>query len=111
VGNIVVAKRNAFYNKATLALNHVVGVDTSDLFVARTGVRGSNDLVWVGRAANIAAKLSALPPSYKTYITSAAYQAMDGSVTFSNGVPMWKQLTWNGFDNSTIYGSTYWWSL
>jgi len=33
-------------------INHVVGIDTSDLFVARTGVRGANDLVWVGRAAN-----------------------------------------------------------
>jgi class 3 adenylate cyclase len=111
VGNIVVPKRNAFYDKSTLVLNHVVGVDTSDLFVAKTGVRGSNDLVWVGRSANLAAKLSALSHTYKTYITAAVYLAMDGTVTFSNGSLMWAPLTWNGFDNSTIYGSTYWWSL
>ena len=40
-------------------MSHGVGIDTSDLFVAKTGVRGSNDLVWVGRAANYAAKLGA----------------------------------------------------
>ncbi len=46
VKNIVVTERNAFCNKTSaLVLNHVVGVDTSDLFVARTGVRGSNDLL------------------------------------------------------------------
>ena len=33
-----------------------LGIDTSKLFVARTGIRKSNDLVWVGRAANYAAK-------------------------------------------------------
>jgi len=52
--NIVVSERNAFYkNSGAITLNHVVGVDTSELFVARTGVRGSNDLVWVGRVAHM----------------------------------------------------------
>jgi class 3 adenylate cyclase len=111
VKNIVVPRRNAFYKQSTFDLQHVVGVDTSELFVARTGVRGSNDLVWVGRAANYAAKLANLPHSYPTYITHAVYEAMDLSVTFSNGTAMWNALTWNNFDNSTIYGSTYWWSL
>jgi class 3 adenylate cyclase len=112
VKNIVVAERNAFYNKdSILVLNHVVGVDTSDLYVARTGVRGSNDLVWVGRAANYAAKLSALPHNYATHITNYVWLAMDLTVTYSNSVSMWTPLTWSGFDSSRIHGSTYWWSL
>ncbi|MEL6579108.1 MAG: adenylate/guanylate cyclase domain-containing protein [Cyanobacteria bacterium J06621_12] len=40
------------YPKSTFTVKQVVGIDTSDLLVARTGIRGSNDLVWVGRAAN-----------------------------------------------------------
>ena len=32
--------------------SQVVGIDTSPLLVAQTGIRGSKDLVWIGRAAN-----------------------------------------------------------
>ncbi len=54
----------AQYPKTSYAVKHVVGVDTSKLLVARTGVRGANDLVWVGRAANYAAKLNDLNYCY-----------------------------------------------
>jgi len=93
---------------------HVVGIDTSDLFIARTGVRGANDLVWVGRAANYAAKLASLPESYGTYITSDVYNNMNDVVKKSDdgkGEHMWKALTWNNFNNSIIYGSTWSWSI
>ena len=46
------------YPRTSYTVGHVVGIDTSKLFVARIGVRGDNDLVGVGRAANYAAKLS-----------------------------------------------------
>ena len=45
------------YQNFPYAIRHVAAVDTSSLFVARTGFRGANDLVWVGRAANYAAKI------------------------------------------------------
>lgn len=48
---------NAQYN-TDFKLAHVVGIDTSQLRAARIGVRGDNDLVWIGRAANYAAKLT-----------------------------------------------------
>src|SRR6266481_2350224 len=47
------------YNSA-FTLKQVVGIDTSELLVARTGIRGANDLVWVGHCANHAAKLSSI---------------------------------------------------
>ena len=53
------ALRNQYPN-STYKVRQTVGIDTSKLTVARTGIRGSNDLVWVGRAANYAAKLAAL---------------------------------------------------
>ena len=53
------------YPDSPYKINHIVGIDTSKLFVARTGIRGANNLVWVGRAANYAAKLSSGPgPTY-----------------------------------------------
>lgn len=48
------------YPASPYTVRHAVGVDISQVFIARTGIRGSNDLVWVGRAANYAAKLCAL---------------------------------------------------
>ena len=93
-------------------LKHVVGIDTSKLFVARTGVRGANDLVWVGRAANYAAKLSSLPHDYATNITAAVYNNMNSEVkTSSDGRSMWEEATWTEFDDSQIYRSTWWWSI
>jgi class 3 adenylate cyclase len=92
--------------------SHVVGIDTSDLFIARTGVRGANDLVWVGRAANYAAKLAALPETYATYITADVFNGMRDDVkTASDGRSMWTMLRWSEFDNSTIYGSTWYWPV
>lgn len=99
------------YPSETYSLNHVVGIDTSKLWVARTGVRGDNDLVWVGRAANHAAKLSAFSSDYQTRITQDIYNNMHESVKLSSkGVNMWEQATWTDM-NSTIYRSTYMWYL
>ncbi|MDX2074388.1 MAG: adenylate/guanylate cyclase domain-containing protein [Alphaproteobacteria bacterium] len=91
-------------------VKQVVGIDTSKLLVAKTGIRGANDLVWVGRAANYAAKLSA-EKSYPTFITEAVYNRLSTETKFSNNVNMWNQLRWTTMNNMTIYGSTYWWSF
>lgn len=101
----------AQYPKATYRLRHVVGIDTSDLFVARTGIRGSNDLVWVGRAANHAAKLSSLSSNYRIRITKAVYDVLDASVKKSSkGENMWEEATWND-TGRTIYRSNWMWEL
>ena len=73
----------------------------------QTGVRGANDLVWVGRSANYAAKLSALDGSYSTYLTADVYNGMNDEVKLSNGTNIWTPLRWTEFDGSTIYGSSW----
>lgn len=95
----------------TYVLKHVVGIDTSKLYVARTGVRGANDLVWVGRAANYAAKLAALPNTHQTYITKEVHDVMMDAVKFTNGQAMWEPAAWNTFDNRSIYRSTWKWAV
>jgi class 3 adenylate cyclase len=107
---IITPAMTAMYSfKAGETVKHVVGIDTSDLFVARTGVRGANDLVWVGRAANYAAKLATLPDSYPTYITQEVYRGMLEIGRTTDGRSMWDAVRWNTFDNRTIYQSNWWW--
>ena len=93
------------------SINHVVGIDTSSLFVARTGIRGANDLVWVGRAANYAAKLSARSgPS--TQITSDVYDRLSkDSKTSESGQNMWTSTTAAEIGIKRIYTSTWYWGV
>ncbi len=73
------------YSTSPYRLRHVVGVDTSELLVGRIGVRNDNDLVWVGRAANYAAKLSALNEGFATYITDSVYGNIHQTVKYALG--------------------------
>lgn len=112
VHHIINPAQQAFYKESSFTMKHVVGVDTSDLFVAKTGVRGANDLVWVGRAANYAAKLSSLPDSYTTYITKEVYDVMLSELkTSKDSRAMWEAVRWNNFDGRTIYRSNWWWRI
>ena len=95
------------YPRTSYTLRHVVGIDTSNLFVTRIGVRGDNDLVWVGRAANYAAKLSdgAGPPSQ---ITADVYNKLKKPLKYSkNGRNMWVKATAPALGNKTVYTSTW----
>lgn len=91
-------------------LKHVIGVDTSVLRVARVGVRGENDLVWIGRAANHAAKLCNLSEK-PLWITKDVYDSMSDDVKLSKGTPMWQARTWTQMSGKVIYCSTYRWIL
>lgn len=99
----------AEFPKSEYTLKHSVGVDTSTLFVARTGIRGSNDLVWVGRAANYAAKLCALRHSnYASYITADVFKVMLENVKSSSGRPLWEATKWDE-KGITVYRSSWIW--
>ncbi|HJW28719.1 MAG TPA: adenylate/guanylate cyclase domain-containing protein, partial [Saprospiraceae bacterium] len=80
VKNIINPAIKSQYPESTFMVRHVIGIDTSKVRVARTGVRGDNDLVWVGRAANYAAKLTALPSDYPVWITADVYNALASDV-------------------------------
>lgn len=112
VNNIINPILKECYPNTNYRVKQVVGIDTSDLFVARTGIRKSNDLVWVGRAANYAAKLCSLSPNYPSGLTASVYNNMHESVKYSNdGRSMWEVFTWNDMNRMTIYRSTWWWEI
>jgi class 3 adenylate cyclase len=111
VSKVVNPAITAEYPKTSFTLQHVVGVDSSSLYVARTGIRGSNDLVWVGRAANYAAKLATLPPDYTSWITKEVYDNSNNSVKFTNGQAMWEARSWTSMGGASIFRSNWIWRV
>ncbi len=93
-------------------LKQVTAIDTSKVMAAQTGIRGTNDLVWVGPAANWAAKMCTFSESsYQTVISEAVYYGMNDEVKYSSDTPkknMWQTRTWK---NRTIYVSSYSWKI
>lgn len=98
------------YPNKKYQLKHVVGIDTSELFVARIGVKNDNDLVWVGRAANYAAKLCSLNGTHCTYITKAVFDKTDKSMKYDSksGALVWVEEVWTQRNNLKIYSSSAW---
>jgi class 3 adenylate cyclase len=100
----------AQYGNTAFILKHVIGIDTSQLRAARIGVRGDNDLVWIGRAANYAAKLASLSGK-ATWITKTVYDAMTDEVKMSEGKSMWILHKWTAMKDMQVYASTYTWRI
>ena len=104
--NPIIKKR---YPTTNYRVKQVIGIDTSDLFVARTGIRGSNDLVWVGRSANYAAKLCSRSPEYPSRITETVYKRLNDSAKYSSkGKLMWELDPSDTINGLKIYRSTWW---
>jgi class 3 adenylate cyclase len=109
--NIITPKIKEIYKDVDYKVRHAVGIDKCELFVARTGIRGSNDLVWVGVAANFAAKLCALrEQDFTTYITDEVFIRLHESVKLGGNPKrsMWEQRAFGG---RTIHRSNWRWSL
>ena len=111
VKHLVMPALTIQYPKTDFKIKHVVGIDTSSLLVARTGIRGSNDLVWVGPAANYAAKLTELDSDFPTWITHRVFDNMRDEVKETSGRAMWEARRWTTMNNLSIYRSTWWWPV
>ncbi|MBP9155915.1 MAG: adenylate/guanylate cyclase domain-containing protein [Xanthomonadales bacterium] len=94
-------------------VKHVAGVDRSSLSVARTGVRGDNDLVWVGRAANFAAKLTEIRNDDASFITGDVFDRLHDSAKYKAGTTtlMWRERQWSQMNKMRIYSSNWTWVL
>jgi class 3 adenylate cyclase len=93
-------------------MNHVGGVDTSELFVCRIGVRNDNDLVWVGRAANYAAKLSEISNDYPIFISGDVFDKLHKSAkngAGGSGPLMWEERSWTAMNKMRVYRSNWIW--
>jgi uridylate cyclase len=113
VKKIVQPALNERYGEGTYTIRHCVGIDTSQIYVARTGVRGDNDLVFVGRAANYAAKLTELDHGHSTWITKEVYDFLNEKQKKGgkDNELMWKEWTWSQMNNIKIYSSNWTWAV
>lgn len=108
---IINPKLKEVYPQSDFVLRQAVGIDTSKLFVARTGIRGANDLVWVGRAANLAAKLCSLREGdYTSFITKDVFDVLNESSKLGGNPKrsMWEERLWTA-QNMTVYRSNWHW--
>ncbi len=103
----------AAYSNTAYTLRQSVGIDTSKLLVARTGLRKYNDLVWVGRAANYAAKLCSLgDTTYPTHITEDVFTKLAEEAKYGGDSRklMWEKVIWNK-TGAVIYRSSWTWKF
>ena len=113
VKNIINPVLKECYPKSDFQVRQVVGIDTGPLFAARIGIRGGNDLVWVGSAANYAAKLTSLSADYPTRITQRVFKVIDDSAKYAGEAKtlMWESVTWKDQGDMPIYRSAWSWAV
>ncbi|MBD2100274.1 adenylate/guanylate cyclase domain-containing protein [Leptolyngbya sp. FACHB-261] len=116
--NIIKPKLEAKYSslsRGTFKLAQCVGIDTSKVLVVRSGIQDNNDLVWVGRAPNVAAKLSGIRNSpYHTYITKEVFDSLDEGFKYSKTKNkkklMWEPRAWKEVSGvNLVYRSNWSW--
>jgi class 3 adenylate cyclase len=98
----------------TYGIDHCTGIDRSEVLVVRAGIRGNNDLGWVGRAPNVAAKLSSIRVNsdYTTYITDDVHGYLLDEATHTVKPENGKQDMWEKYEDSstpvtTLYRSRW----
>ena len=88
-----------------------VGVDCSELLAIKAGIRTANDMVWIGRAANYAAKLSSRPAP-GSHITAETYNELPTEMKVSSDRRnMWNPVWAWELRNRQVYSSSWWMSL
>ncbi|CAM5467912.1 adenylate/guanylate cyclase domain-containing protein [Streptomyces griseorubiginosus] len=102
--------------RAEFAVRMNMGIASGEAYVTRAGVRGTSDLVSIGRAPNVAAKLSDIRDAeyyYRTYITESVYQSLLDPSKFDNdGSDMWRRfVTEVGGERMITYRSSYTWGI
>ncbi len=95
-------------------IDHGIGVDSGEALIVRGGIRNSNDLISVGAAPNIAAKLSDLRSTGRTiHITSAVRDSLSEELVRFDTGEIWSRLTAQriGGNLVTVYGTSGYWEV
>ncbi len=99
------------FNESAFDINHVVGIDTSDILAVRVGLKGSNEITWVGKAPNFAAKLSDIrEKKYNIYITKSVYDKLSFTELYDNESmnEIWDERISNWYNQKwKIYSSNF----
>ncbi|UIK19397.1 adenylate/guanylate cyclase domain-containing protein [Rhizobium leguminosarum] len=94
-----------------IEIRNCSGIDVGEVRAVRSGVRDSNDLIWIGKAASFSAKLSDVrAEGYCTYISSRTYNKLSKEAKFDeDGKNMWEAQSFDFSGKSeTVYRSNHW---
>jgi class 3 adenylate cyclase len=98
---------------ASFKIRHGVGVDTGTVLAVRGGVRGANDLIWIGRPPNLAAKMSDIRDHpYSSFVTASVFNQLDEESKYGGTGKklMWEKRIWTFLDERiTVYRSNWSW--
>lgn len=97
----------------TYKLDFSVGIDVGQLFVVRAGIRGANDLSWVGLPANYAAKLSEIRGRpEKVFITEKLFERLNDNSKYGGDE---RRCMWSAIQTSAVpvpvWGSYWHWTF
>lgn len=114
VQNVIKTKFDNKYEtvrNASFSINYGIGLDTGTVFAVRGGVRGANDIIWIERAPNLAAKLSDLRETpFQTFITKRVYDMLNDGSKYSGDKNMWEQRTWTFLNEAiSVYRTSFSW--
>ncbi|MBX9243577.1 adenylate/guanylate cyclase domain-containing protein [Actinotalea ferrariae] len=97
-------------------VQHAIGIDAGEALIVRGGVRDNNDLISIGSAPNVAAKLSDIRTSHSLFITKAVYDELgDEYLTYEAGRRnVWTRTlspTTIGGKSVSVYSSSVYWAV
>lgn len=97
-------------------IDHAIGIDTGEALIVRGGVRDSNDLISVGGAPNVAAKLSDIRNGNSVFISDRVHDTLNEDLlTYDDGrKKIWSRMPGHvqiGGSNTTVYGSSVYWGV
>ena len=117
VDKIIRPKFEAKYEpvrKLDFKISHAVGIDSGTLLIVRAGARGNNDLISIGRAPGLAAKLSEIREApYSTFVSARVYNKLAKSSKYGgrdNDENMWQKRSYKYLDQKiAVFRSNWHW--
>jgi class 3 adenylate cyclase len=87
-----------------------VGIATSEARAVRSGIRNNNDLIWIGKAPSLAAKLSDLRTyPFAVYISEESYKKLGVQAKEQGNITnIWESTTQNiAGEDCIVYRTKY----
>jgi adenylate cyclase len=118
VEKVINPKLEAKWDALNWEMGHGIGIDTGEALLVRGGVRGDNDLISIGSAPNVAAKLSDIRDSHPVHITESVYGMLNEKSKYRREpdrtlTDMWEttHTVELAGETITVHGSWWNWSL
>lgn len=97
-------------------VSHGVGIDSGEALIIRGGIRNNNDLISVGVAPNVAAKLSDIRDwRASLFITDRVKAELsEPYLKYDTHKDVWSVINWSykvGGKSVTVYGSSVYWEI